>query len=435
MKKRKISFFAIFILLFFSIAAYPFDIGGTLDNSTSFVTPKLPSATRPVSQSDKLSLWINEAGKHLRFDLQGSYTFSLERYYLFDLDTLDFAGQFLLRKNSWPSFSFDLGRLYFSDFTANILANKIDGVQLALGMPFLNVKAAFGYAGSFQKPTSSIIMSKSDVADRLNEAELWAAKRLVGLLELKFPDLFLRQDLMFSFIFQQDLRPDANLTAGGGRYYSQYEGAGISGTIVPLLYWDSFFYLETGKTYNSTTGGYDSIIAFLTGGGLRFYMDKVLYSKIGLKFVYSSGDGDYRSFFEGNTDKSAHAFLPIARPAAALIFTPQLSNIFYGEVSYSIKPFSFAQAAWLKNFQILLKGLPFFKSSAGPISEPGTNTSASTWYLGTEADLIINFRPVSDIGLGVSGGYFFANNGTDGAFLADQQPQQFMIRGELSLSF
>jgi hypothetical protein len=167
------------------------------------------------------------------------------------------------------------------------------------------------------------------------------------------------------------------------------------------LYYSTFFYLNTGWT---EVGG---ILAFSTGAELDAYFVEALASRVGLQFIYASGDADYASFYEGNTAGAGTAFLPISGSSPMLVFTPRMSNLFFGRLLYSFRPFVGSGSEAARNIQIEVSAAPFFRSQAGPISEGGLDTGSTSLYLGTEADLVIRARPLSDLGLGLSFGIFF----------------------------
>ncbi len=253
--------------------------------------------------------------------------------------------------------------------------------------------ASGAFAGLLFNPTSSIIMSKTDSTYSQDDARLLASPRLIEVVDI----------------------------------------------IVPSLYHDTFFYLGTGTmlSFINDVYVYAPILSFLAGGGIRLYLKEALDSIIELRAIFSSGDADSTSTFrEGNTEGNATAFIPISRPNLALVFSPQLGNIFLAELRYSLKPFSWAKARVLGRLQTELKGVVFFRPTSGLISEPGINPDSDSIYLGTEVDWIINFKPFSDLGLALSLGLFMPDNGTAAsAFLADERKIEFLGRFELSFSF
>ena len=160
-------------------------------------------------------------------------------------------------------------------------------------------------------------------------------------------------------------------------------------------------------------------------------MEKVLYSKINAGFVLASGDSDKISFYEGNTAGKSGMFLPISKSTAAQIFNPRLGNIAIATVSYSLKPLSFLSNDMLNNFQAILSGIMFFRTSQGPISEEGLAAASAEKYLGSEVDLSINFRPFSDLGIASSTGFFFPSV----AFTSPFDTLRFEEKLEFSFSF
>ena len=178
----------------------------------------------------------------------------------------------------------------------------------------------------------------------------------------------------------------------------------------------------TGYSYQ-----YRPIFSFLGGGGIRYYREQALFTTIGLRGLFSSGDRDYTSFIEGNSAGSATAFVPITSPVFGLVFSPQLGNLFLFELNYSIKPFSRRDST---DLQTQLKVMTFFRPSTGVRSEGWIDPASNSLYLGTEVDGAVNFRPLSDLGLSLSMGVFIPGS----ASFADT-PVAFSGLFELSFSF
>ena len=99
--------------------------------------------------------------------------------------------------------------------------------------------------------------------------------------------------------------------------------------------------------------------------------------------------------------------------------------------AYSLKPLSFLSVAVLDNFQAVLSGLLFFRTTDGPISEGGLAAGSTGKYLGTEIDLELRFRPFSDLGLAATTGIFFPS----AAFAAPLDTARFEQEIEFSFSF
>ncbi len=445
-------FFLLLLIFLFIVVLQSFsvDFGGIIDNATSI------SGSEDYSffQKDKLSLWFDaELGKALTFYIQGSYTYSIDRPYFFDLDSLSLAGKFPSVIGSTSLLNFNVGRFVFSDFSKVVLDHNADGLLLGLNYPFANISVSAGYTGLLFKQSSSIVISKADSSDTSREDVFLAPPRLIEAAQILFPELFLRQDLTLSFLAQQDLRSEDEIVtegeedpilAKGGKLNTQYMGLGLSGPIASSFYYDTYFYLGTGKVLSyledsdSGTGysyQYKPVLSYLFGGGLRIYVEEALFSKIELKFLFSSGDTDYSKFIDENTEGSANNFVPISRPDLALIFSPQLGNVFLTELSYSLKPLSGKGYSALDNLQTILKAIAFFRPTSGPISEGGIDSDSEALYLGTEIDGIINFRPFSDLGIALSVGLFIPNSGSGEAFLEDQRELEVLGRLEFSFCF
>ncbi|MCK5198114.1 MAG: hypothetical protein KAR21_07175, partial [Spirochaetales bacterium] len=309
------------------------------------------------------------------------------------------------------------------------------------------ISAKAGYTSVLSHESSNIEMTAGDQNGVYfnNFFDDFAQPRIVGGVGAFFPDLYLHQDLKAGVWAQIDRRIDSNLirvdspvpSGLGGKLDTQYFGLVLSGPLVSSLFYDSFAWLGTGRTlsYIDNTYSYEPIVSFLGSLGLRYYMKDFLYSRISFRFLYASGDDDYTSSFtEGNTEGNATNFIPISKKSMALVFSPQLGNILFTQISYSLKPFSNSGNRALKNIQLELTDINFFRSTTGQISESGINPSSTSLYLGTEIDGTVNFRPFSDLGVSLTGGVFIPANGEDEAFL-DSRDVEYLGRLGLSFSF
>ncbi|MFP4563746.1 MAG: alginate export family protein [Spirochaetia bacterium] len=401
MRRHRLSRMGVLVLvLLLTVSAgtaAAFDFGVTIENATGFVGDPVAQFT----QRNTAALWFSGDFGNLSLDVQGSYTFTLDRYYLFTVDVLDFGGEFLFGGNTPAVLSFDTGRFVFSDFSGKLLDHRADGARVSVGFPRIAVTAQAAFTGLIQVPNSTVILSRSDRADVTASGAVLAAPRLIESLTVELPEIAGRQTITLSALLQQDLRSPGRLASGGGLVHSQYFGIGLDGPIASPLYYEAFFYLNTGWT------GTGNILAFLTGAGLDAFFVEALASRIGAEFIYASGDSDYTSMYEGNTAGAGTAFLPISAYTPMLAFTPRLSNIFFGRLLYSFKPFVDSRSEAAQNLQIEVSAAPFFRSVPGPISEGGTAPASTSLYLGTEADLVVRARLLSDLGLGLSFGVFF----------------------------
>jgi len=402
--------------------------GGTLNNTT---TPTYDGASRDLGfqQEDTLALWLEaEFNPRMSLTVQGSYTYNLDRPYLFDVDILCFQGRFPLGDSSQLELS--LGRFRVADFSKLLFDDNLDGAQLVWRSPRANLALNLGYLGLELQPVSTVSMSWGD----LNNASIWAPPRLLEMLQVEFPELFGRHSLSAALVAQQDLRsedlqpegPSAEVIGLGGRLSTEYLGVALRGPLAAALYYDLFGYLGTGRTLSYIDGAYsyEWVLSGLVGGGLRYFRGEWLSSSAELRLLLATGDEDYADLFiEGNRDGLATVFSTISQPELALLFSPRLGNLMLAEASYSLKP-----AAVL---QTLLKATFFLRPTLGPVSDARVDPASSSPYLGTEVDVAARLRLFSDLGLAFTAGVFLPG----GAFRVSDQEADFGGRIELSFSF
>lgn len=423
------------VLLFTTVFAFSLDFGGNLEDSTYYHY----SGNTSWYHADTLSLWLKTSvGKGSDFFMQGSYTYTTDSPYAFNID------YFKIENKSPTFFNYAFGRFYTSDFSGYIYSGKLDGVSASLNYPWGVVSVRSGYTG-LQFNTAALQMTIADQNDKSGVFDL-ESPRVVNGVEVVLPDLFLKQSVRAGIWMQFDMRPDSQVTAAGtstpsstgGKLDSQYFGGSVSGSLLSNLYYDSFAWFGTGRTlsYIDGTYKYKLIYSFLGSAGVRYYLPDMLASKVDLRFLVSSGDSDYTtSFLEGNTKGNGTNFTPITDKTAALVFNPVTGNLLFTRLGYSLKPFVKMKSEIMRNIQVELKNITFFRSTTGQISESGLDTNSKSLYLGTEVDGAVNFRPYSDLGLSLSGGVFIPNNGTGGAFLKSQRKMEVLARLGLSFSF
>ena len=157
--------------------------------------------------------------------------------------------------------------------------------------------------------------------------------------------------------------------------------------------------------------GYKPILAYIGGAGLRFYRPSFYNTRVAIDVLYASGDNDTETLREGNTDGDA-------KRSAALVFTPRAQNLMFVQFRHSLKPIDMLQTE--------LKMTAFFRAIDGAI-DAGIDSSSSDPYLGTEVDLALNIRPLSDLGITLSGGLFWPST-----LLEDYGDLEGLVRFEAS---
>ncbi len=410
----KAPFIASLILLLCLTAAPGFaaDFGLSIDGSGSVEANLGDSEADPATDiTAKATAWGNTAiGSAMNLEVAASYKYNTSRPVLIEIDQLQLGGTSQL---GGGFLNYRAGRIQTAEFSGKVFSHTGDGLAADMGLAAVTVSAFAVYAGLLQSPANSIVMTLSDsvdqstgIADPAPAIGPLGSSRLIEGLSLSFPELFLEQTLIVSGVFQQDLRSTDRLTDGGGRLHSNYAGLGLSG---PLACDSRLFYQIYGYGIFGSVGD-DSIIGGMGGGSLNFLMPQFLGSSMSLEVLYSSGDADSESFYEGNTDGSATQFMPITASPAAVVFTPQQSNLVTVSGSWSLRPMAGSSSQGLRNIMLLLKPVAFFRSTTGPISAAGVDSEAASYYLGTEIDLMIMARPLSDLGLSLGGGLFIPSD-------------------------
>ncbi len=411
------------LIIILTGTAYGYDFGLTVDASPAmlFNSGQTEVDWSGLSYTIKSAGWANgKINKALSYEFQGSYTFKDSRAFLLELDQLKLQGKYSLDDGGLGNLSFKAGRFSFSDFSTKVFSHTGDGIFIDWALPAVSFSMFTAYTGLIQGPAATIIMSHSDLsAQAVDPVPVWgpfASPRLVEGLRITFPALFAGQTLILSGLFQQDLHTDAQIVSGGNRLNTYYAGAGLMGPI-PIL--PSFFYSAYGF-WNGGSYGDNQILAYIAGGGLNYLIPAFLSSRVSVEGHYSSGDADYSGFYEGNTSGFSTMYTPVTPIAAGVIFTAQQSNLFYFSALYSMKP--------VKSTMIMLKGTTFFRSTAGPVSTGNTSADSTGLYLGTEANLNVMMRLLSDLGMSAGGNVFFPSS-----VMLDQSIQ-FKVTASVSLS-
>jgi hypothetical protein len=179
------------------------------------------------------------------------------------------------------------------------------------------------------------------------------------------------------------------------------------------------------------------VSSFATSVGLTYFRPQLLSLRLQGRFTYTSGDEEHATYFEGYTgDPTSDAstlYQPITGTAGALIFTPRLGNVMFGELNLGLRPFADSLSRYLRNLQVTAGGYVFLRSTSGAVSAGGVTAGSGDLYLGTETDIGVTYRPFSDLGLGLSAGVFFPNSADNSPMAATDQTPRF--RARLSTSF
>ncbi len=472
-----------------SLAA--FDVGGSLTSGSKYnfdsTRDLTAEALGEVSTEAALGLWLESGrGEHLSFeiktDLIASITNDGFEFYI-NPDYLKFDSLYEDLEYGPSIFATTFGRFRTSDFSTKIFSQKIDGAVWNFNYPAAELTIAagttafmFADTGSILTTTVPTIMSKTDLSQRADavslldyiadpsSGSLFGSPRAVEIVTFSLPEVFLGQTITLSGVAQEDLRPMLSVINGytdtadaypliqegetayypnrGGAVDTQYAGAGISGSFIPGLYHNIYYYFGTGRSLAYVTDGtsetgssyqYTRIMSHMAGFSLDLFLDWLFNSRISAGVNFGTGDADATTILEGNTAGDYTQFTPITAGGGGLLFSPGLSNILSGSVSYSLKPLGWLPIRMLSSLQVAATGMPFFRVTEGPIAVSGINPDFTGNYLGSEIDLSARLRPTSDIGVNLQVGYFQPNaDAFAGSAMADPA---FIAKLNVSLSF
>lgn len=386
--------------------------GINLDSSSSF--SQTDHADDDPQYTVTAALWLRSllvlsGGRSVEMIAQGSYTWSDDREYLFNLDILRATGRFpgLLGETSMVRAT--AGRFHLRDTTGVVLSHTVDGLQLRVSYPLARLRLAAGHTGLLLNPVSDIRMTATDLDESDDDDTFFGPARLLGLAEVVFPELPHRQSLSVALTAQKDLRDaDDNETT----FDSLYATVALSGPVAGNLYHSLAGTVmagsaETGSESTSSTG-------FLAEARLRYYREALAGSRLGANFTWASGD-------EGGADR----FVPISRGTAGTILDLPLEDILRGEIFYSFQP--------LPGIQPSLTVGWFFLASDDRPQTPEVDPASDGRFLGTEVVGRLVVRPVSDLGFRLTGGAFFPASGSSGVFTSDRKTE-YLLKIEISTS-
>jgi len=410
------------------LTAQEFDWGISSDSSTNLRDdPRRDDAE--LQQLLRVGLWAELHGKFrddrtVRFTTEGSYRFEYDQDE--DEDTLHILNLEMLRLHAGfpllfgPGSSLDLsaGRFRFRDPTGRIWNHTADGASFELRFPRWWLQTAGAYTGLLLNEVSDIRMTPTDSEEQSDRDEYFGPQRAIGLVRLRLPELIGRQSFTAFVVLQFDLRdPDDQEETLNTQYY----GLRLAGPIEPVrgLYYDAFGAAALGQLVQQG-GGESEITAGLYGARLRYFRERLRFSRILLEWLHVSGSEEQE-------------FVAINAPATGLAFSPELSNLMLATLGYSLRPFTNSASPALAAVQTGLSARTFLRSSveSGAVDVPADLIDDDdARYLGTELELRLAMRPTSELGLVFTNAMFFPN---DDAFL--ESDRWYRGRFELSLGF
>lgn len=215
-------------------------------------------------------------------------------------------------------------------------------------------------------------------------------------------------------------------------YRATYVGVGFTGTLGASIVCEGEGVYQAGQSMSDPLRGpqtAERISAVAARGQVSYLFHDARRSQVQVETVVASGDGDRQlptSTVGGNLSGTIdRAFNSLGFANTGLAFAPPLSNIVSVRMGFS--QFPLADDRRFERLQVGVDTLLFMKfDHAGPIDEP-TNSQS---YLGTEADLYLNYRALSDLALGVRYGVF-----VPGAAISEGRDLRHFIMASVTVSF
>eukprot|EP01156_Anaeramoeba_ignava_P010639 Anaeramoba_ignava/a480330_69.p2 GENE.a480330_69~~a480330_69.p2 ORF type:complete len:440 (-),score=-1.70 a480330_69:2527-3846(-) len=411
----------LFLILFIPSIIFSLDYGLSIDETLS-------AGSTDISNIIKASLWTNLGGETAKIELRGTISHSTTSQpvfpYFMDIDILKFSTTIKSRDKNLPSIKLALGRYTLADQTGYVLAHKLDTLSLNFKYPALSLYTSFSYSGLIWKNNSGISPSILDAYYSVLDDVYLGSPRFIGITGISLPPIF-RQKLSLEFLYQIDLREDSYLIEeytkfasgeeeaieGGGMLDTYYASAKLAGPIplLPNLNYRISYVFNSGRSMSSILENldyyeYSEISAHLAELRVDKYIPSFYNSVASYRFLFTTGDDDFNGYYEGNYSGDAENFVPVTRSSFGVAFSPSPGNLIVNDISFSLKP--------LKTLQTIVKGLIFTRTTTGPISEDGIDPLSNNLYLGSEFDIIANYRPLSDLGVSLSAGIYFPYSGT-----------------------
>lgn len=360
--------------------------------------------------------WELSGGGRATVTAEGSYVYTDERDYLFDVDRLRYSGLYPGLVTWHSVLAVDAGRFGFRDPTGLVLNHSADGVRASLRFPVVEVELGGAYTGLLLNPSSRIRVTDADRAEEDDDDEFYGPERLLGQLTVRLPDLPGRQSLSAGVLAQWDLRDDETVVTLNSQYFS-LQGAGA---LLPNFYHTTFITIATVQTEIGSDS--DRGAGLLFGTRLRYLREDWQASRLGASFTYASGPGS-------NIDP----FVTISDPPTGVVFQPRLSNLMIAGLSYAVRPWYGSRSVSAGNLEfasamrVYLRAVDDQQLVSGGLLAPLALEDGRR-YAGSELEWTLRARPLPDLGAALTTGIFLPGVGA-----GDADPE-FLARFELSLS-
>lgn len=380
------------------------DFGATVEN----LSVVQASASTSLVQQDTASAWISLVTAQSSLRAEGFYEFqsgyeagqTVQVPYRFDFKEISYQSLWsgLLGPQSLTTVK--VGRYGFEDPSSRILSGTLDGLTVRETLGRLEVAVAGGYTGLSAQEDANIFLSSEDVADYqdASSAPYFAPKRVFGQLAARWLELLPRHDLTFELVGQHDLRPGHDVDSAYAELFAE-------GRPASWFRWQTY---GIGEAW-SDTSSVPSVAGGLRGQGS--------FPKLSSLLVLANVE------WASGSNGTLRAFTGINQRQVAPISPEVFSNTVTGELAFNLKVFEGAHLG--------AQGYTIFRTSDQAPTDTAFPTAATSWFLGNEALLTLDYAYAGAFTGEVKFGAFIPNTAGD-AYGASASPRWL---GSVDLKF
>ncbi len=408
------------------LSAFEWDWGGEFTNSTGYVFPEAEDFT----QEDKLALWATGEKQvnntTYSFFTKGSYLYTDERSYFFDLDQLKLNALLPGALGQSSELHISLGRFQFSEPTGYVLSHTADGASARLRFPRVVLQADAAYTGLLLNPASDIRISDEDFSEQFDEDEnRFGPQRFLTQGQFALSGTGALRKWVLYALAQFDMREQE---AGVETIDSQYWGTLFSFKFGRYFYHDAFL---TAGTAQVSSAEDTKKMSLLTGFSSYYLREDWLASRIKLYGVAATPDAPVEDIDIGiDLPFGISQVRPLNSPSLGMVVDPTLDSLLGFGGDYSFRPFMHSNTEIIDRFQPSFGGRAYFRIYKWNADWMELNEDSDAWFLGTEYNAGFIWRLFSDLSAAVNGAVFFP-----GAAWSEDADQEYMLQFKLSASF
>ncbi len=276
--------------------------------------------------------------------------------------------------------SFRVGRFATSDPTGLVFTGRVDGSEVTVELPRVDLRLAGGYTGLIGEHNSAVVMSSDDRTDRSDDDVYLAPPRALVLADAGFPELFGRQDLTLGAAAQFDLRDVDPLPRHDGDtselLNSQYGYLGLDGPLFGAMYYDAAAAAGVNERAEA---------------GEDFDLEVGLVGLLETRYYFGAGDSQIvrlRSIYGTGETGELNTYVPVSIPDSELLRSYEGGDLTLATLEYSIRPFQDSPRRTARSLQFSTYG------SAAFTAEPNFDDELRA----VESGARLRARPASDFG-------------------------------------